>query len=139
MYLVLLAALVVLFLRYLGNPYAPSHTPAEFWRLSRLRPSNSTSIHALNNISVAVDGLWAPRIVHQTWKSHTLPPHQTLRWRAACQQLNPDYEFKMFDDDDLKKFTDKYYPELSGMLDALSGVCKYIFYYCSWLLLLFLF
>jgi mannosyltransferase OCH1-like enzyme len=63
-----------------------------------------------------------PKMVHQTWKSKSVPPHQTLRWRTACKELNPQYDFKMFDDDDLMTFTLKYYPKYGTVLQALKGV-----------------
>eukprot|EP00040_Diaphanoeca_grandis_P017479 m.91242 g.91242 ORF g.91242 m.91242 type:complete len:366 (+) comp26452_c3_seq2:517-1614(+) len=38
-----------------------------------------------------------PRIVHQTWKSHTLYPAQR-QWRENCVKLNPEWEFRIWND-----------------------------------------
>ncbi|KAF8974460.1 hypothetical protein BDZ97DRAFT_1773692 [Flammula alnicola] len=49
-----------------------------------------------------------PRILHQTWKSETLPP----RWRGisqACRDMMPDYEYKLWTDAGSREFIAKHY------------------------------
>lgn len=110
--------------RYFENPDMLILSSEEFWRQSRLR--NVSNMHHNNASSVVKPNeTLFPLIVHQTWKSKSIPPHQTLRWREGCKKLNPQYEFKMFDDDDLIAFTLKYYPQYGSFLQALHGICKY--------------
>ncbi|KAF8165248.1 glycosyltransferase family 32 protein, partial [Crassisporium funariophilum] len=49
------------------------------------------------------------RIIHQTWKSETLPP----RWRGisqACRDMMPDYEYKLWTDAGSREFIAEHYP-----------------------------
>ena len=120
-YIVTFIIVTMLILRYFRNPALIATTSEEFWLQSRIRSYNRTMLHA--NITKDKRDFF-PQIVHQTWKSKSLPPHQTLRWRSACKKLNPTHEFKMFDDDDLMAFTLKYYPMYGTILQSLQGVCK---------------
>lgn len=63
-----------------------------------------------------------PRIIHQTWKTGASPPAETTRWREGCQALNREYEFRMYDDDDLLAFTEQHYPEYLALFKSLRGV-----------------
>jgi len=63
-----------------------------------------------------------PRIIHQTWKTGSSPPAETVRWRQGCMALNRDYEFRMYDDDELLEFTTKHYPEYLPLFKSLHGV-----------------
>lgn len=63
-----------------------------------------------------------PRMIHQTWKTGSSPPAETIRWRQGCKEVNRDYEFRMYDDDDLLAFTVKYYPEYLPLFRSLHGV-----------------
>ena len=67
-----------------------------------------------------------PRIIHQTWKTGTDPPHETVRWREGCRAINPEYEFRMYNDDELLAFVKTYYVEYLPLFNSLHGVCKYI-------------
>ncbi|KAI0638121.1 nucleotide-diphospho-sugar transferase [Trametes polyzona] len=55
-----------------------------------------------------------PRIIHQTWKSETLPP----RWAKIskeCRDMMPDYEYKLWTDASAREFIAEHY---SWYLDA---------------------
>ncbi|ORY69293.1 hypothetical protein BCR35DRAFT_308092 [Leucosporidium creatinivorum] len=50
-----------------------------------------------------------PKIIHQTWKTDTLPE----RWdnvRKQCMELHPDYEYKLWSDESSREFIAKEYP-----------------------------
>ncbi|KAL4076086.1 glycosyltransferase family 32 protein [Scleroderma citrinum] len=50
-----------------------------------------------------------PRILHQTWKSETLPP----RWKGvsqACRDMMPDYEYMLWTDASSREFIADHYP-----------------------------
>ncbi|EIW82097.1 glycosyltransferase family 32 protein [Coniophora puteana RWD-64-598 SS2] len=50
-----------------------------------------------------------PRIIHQTWKSETLPP----RWKTiseACRDMMPDYEYMLWTDASSREFIAEHYP-----------------------------
>ncbi|KAK0206408.1 glycosyltransferase family 32 protein [Desarmillaria ectypa] len=50
-----------------------------------------------------------PRILHQTWRTETLPE----KWRPVsqeCRDLMPDYEYMLWTDDSSRDFISEYYP-----------------------------
>lgn len=124
-YLTIFFCLLLLTVRYALNSELQTISSEEFWRQSRIRAYNHTSSHHHAAAhSKDQTGYLLPKLVHQTWKSKSVPPHQTLRWRTGCKALNPHYEFNMFDDDDLMSFTLKHYPKYGTVLQELTGVCK---------------
>ena len=52
------------------------------------------------------------RIIHQTWKSHTLYPAQA-QWQENCRRLNPGWEFRLYDDDENAALVRDHFPELA--------------------------
>ncbi len=105
---------VVLIIMYASVPTSETVMPHNYIKTKRISAN-----HSLHN-----DLLQFPSIVHHTWKTGSAPPAETVRWRDGCKRLNPDFQFKMYDDDDLYKFTEKHYPEYFPLFKALSGVCK---------------
>ena len=74
-----------------------------------------------NNFSINI-----PRIVHHTWKGASLSlPSELTRWKKGCIKLNPDYEFRMYNDQDLLTFAKQHYPRYFSMFQTLHGVCKF--------------
>ena len=63
-----------------------------------------------------------PKVIHQMWKSGVKPPPETVRWRHGCMNLNPDYNFHMYDDEDLVAFVENEYPKYLPLFRALNGV-----------------
>ncbi|KAL1946871.1 hypothetical protein VTO73DRAFT_14975 [Trametes versicolor] len=58
-----------------------------------------------------------PRIIHQTWKSETLPP----RWAnisQECRDMNPDYQYVLWTDASAREFIAQHY---SWYLDTFDG------------------
>ncbi|KAF9569305.1 hypothetical protein CPC08DRAFT_623878 [Agrocybe pediades] len=58
-----------------------------------------------------------PRIIHQTWKSETLPP----KWRGisqACKDMMPDYEYKLWTDAGSREFIAEHYPWFLDTFDS---------------------
>ncbi|KAL0949438.1 hypothetical protein HGRIS_009496 [Hohenbuehelia grisea] len=50
-----------------------------------------------------------PRILHQTWKTDTLP----AKWKdisQACRDMMPDYEYKLWTDENSRRFIQEQYP-----------------------------
>jgi inositol phosphorylceramide mannosyltransferase catalytic subunit len=57
-----------------------------------------------------------PKIVHQTWKSKSVPsPYR--EWRQECIDLNPDWEFKIWTDDDNRELVRLHYPSFLTTYD----------------------
>ncbi|KAF6754504.1 MIPC synthase, partial [Ephemerocybe angulata] len=55
------------------------------------------------------DGERIPRILHQTWKTDTLPD----RWQPIsqeCREMMPDYEYMLWTDDSSRAFIAEHYP-----------------------------
>ena len=44
-----------------------------------------------------------PKIIHQTWKNENIP-YNTFKkeWIDSWTQLNPNWEYKMWTDDDIR-------------------------------------
>jgi len=49
-----------------------------------------------------------PKVIYQTWKTKNLP-ESCFRIRQNIQSLNPEYEMKLFDDDDMRQFIQSYF------------------------------
>lgn len=50
-----------------------------------------------------------PKIIHQTWKNENIPE----KWKLAqqsCRDMHPDYEYRLWTDDDAIQFIKSYYP-----------------------------
>ncbi|MBT9369617.1 glycosyltransferase [Rhizobium sp. CSW-27] len=59
-----------------------------------------------------------PRIIHQTWKTHPVPPDKgdTGSW----QRLNPDWDYRFWDDAALRQFMAAEFPDLLPLFDGYS-------------------
>ncbi|THV08433.1 hypothetical protein K435DRAFT_959002 [Dendrothele bispora CBS 962.96] len=58
-----------------------------------------------------------PRILHQTWRTETLPP----RWKTVsqeCRDMMPDYDYKLWTDESSRTFIEEHYP---WFLDTFDG------------------
>ena len=50
-----------------------------------------------------------PKIIHQTWKTKQIPSVYDLRWIDSWKKYNPDWEYKLWTDEDLRNLVkDKY-------------------------------
>ncbi|KQI71378.1 hypothetical protein AN191_13305 [Loktanella sp. 5RATIMAR09] len=54
-----------------------------------------------------------PKIIHQTWRDHNLPVPKA--WPESWKRLNPDWEYRLWTDDDLLAFVQRNYPELETL------------------------
>jgi mannosyltransferase OCH1-like enzyme len=51
-----------------------------------------------------------PKVIYQTWKSKDIPPNiRKVQERMLAK--NPGYEIRFFDDDDIDRFMQQYFPE----------------------------
>jgi glycosyltransferase involved in cell wall biosynthesis len=53
-----------------------------------------------------------PKIIHQTWKTSEISDPFLKRLQCSWIELNPDFEYRFWTDDDLKKFVQEKYPSL---------------------------
>nr|VWO95196.1 ATP-binding multidrug cassette transporter [Ganoderma boninense] len=58
-----------------------------------------------------------PRIIHQTWKSETLPPNWA-NLSQGCREMMPDYEYMLWTDASAREFIAQHY---SWFLDTFDG------------------
>lgn len=63
-----------------------------------------------------------PKIIHQTYKFNDLPHHFRV-WREECMKLNPDWQFKLWTDEDNLRLVEEHYPH---MLELYNGYDKFI-------------
>mmetsp|Transcript_27782 Transcript_27782/g.58700 ORF Transcript_27782/g.58700 Transcript_27782/m.58700 type:complete len:355 (+) Transcript_27782:147-1211(+) len=75
----------------------------------------NTTGNATRNATIAIATEWRegkiPKIVHQEWKSRELPPNFKV-WNDECIAQNPDWEFRLWTDDDNLKLVEEHYPQL---------------------------
>lgn len=54
-----------------------------------------------------------PKIIHQTWRDHNLPVPKA--WPESWKRHNPDWEYRLWTDDDLLALVQTNYPELESL------------------------
>ncbi len=59
-----------------------------------------------------------PAILHQTWKSKTQLPESFRHWRASFLELNPGFEFPLYDDADNRALLAQVFPQLLPLYDS---------------------
>ncbi|WFD40000.1 uncharacterized protein MJAP1_002982 [Malassezia japonica] len=58
-----------------------------------------------------------PRIIHQTWKTETLPPHWA-KTRAECAAMMPDYQYMLWSDKSSRELIAADYPWFLPVFDS---------------------
>jgi mannosyltransferase OCH1-like enzyme len=69
--------------------------------------------------------VFIPKIVHQTYKTRDLPSNYR-EWRQSCIDLNPDWEFKIWTDDDNQNLVQMHYPHLLSIYNNYDRKIKKI-------------
>jgi len=59
-----------------------------------------------------------PRIIHQTWKSARLPP-KFARYQETWTRLNPDCDYRFYDDAACAELVHREFPDLVDLYDSL--------------------
>mmetsp|Transcript_27338 Transcript_27338/g.57718 ORF Transcript_27338/g.57718 Transcript_27338/m.57718 type:complete len:320 (+) Transcript_27338:52-1011(+) len=66
-----------------------------------------------------------PRIVHQTYKSTSLPPN-FQSWRDECIAQNPTWEFRIWTDEDNLRLVQEHYPHFLALYEGYDSNIKRI-------------
>ncbi|KAG8828119.1 hypothetical protein FRC19_009203 [Serendipita sp. 401] len=92
------------------SPHRPSEDPNKWARI----------ISATDLMDMVAEGKSpSPRIMHQSWKDHTLPDH-FKRWSKAWRQLlDETWVYVLWTDADNRKLVETYYPEYLKAYDLL--------------------
>jgi len=61
-----------------------------------------------------------PKIIHQTWKTHTLPP-QLAKYAKTCRDVNKTYKYILYDDNDLRNVILNNYPQYLEKYDSFDN------------------
>ena len=85
----------------------------------------TTNVGVSKNTVVGMSHIAIPKIIHQTYKSRTLPTDYKL-WREQCMTLNPTWTFKLWTDSDNREFVANVYPELLSLYDNYNANIKRI-------------
>jgi mannosyltransferase OCH1-like enzyme len=64
-----------------------------------------------------------PKIIHQTYKSNDLPHHFKV-WREECIRLNPEWEFKLWTDEDNLQLVEEHYPHMLELYNSYDWYIK---------------
>jgi hypothetical protein len=59
-----------------------------------------------------------PSIIHQTWKSTSAIPETFRPWIRSCLALNPDWEYWLWSDDDMRRLVSTAYPQYLELYDG---------------------
>lgn len=62
-----------------------------------------------------------PKIIHQTYHNKTLPP-EIQENIHLLKTMNPDWEHRIYDDDDITNYINTYYPELLSIYNKINPV-----------------
>jgi hypothetical protein len=108
---VVTAVVVVLYLHFIRNNRIPNY-----------HMSVTGEVHSI------------PRLCHQTWRSHVLPP-RIEELRATNKRRNPDVEFLLYDDSDVATFLTTHFPpdvtRAYSRIDSRLGAARADFFrYC---------
>lgn len=60
-----------------------------------------------------------PKIIHQTWKDHNIPEN-LVEYAESCKRVNPDYEYILHTDTDLRNIVKEYFPNYIKDYDNFS-------------------
>ena len=52
-----------------------------------------------------------PKVIHQTWKKKNVPKWARLPVKS-WKRLNPEFTYKLYNDEDMEKYVEKYYPKI---------------------------
>lgn len=58
-----------------------------------------------------------PKVIHQTWKDHQLPPDFD-KWSRTWKECLPDWEYKLHTDKENRNFVKEHFPELLETYDG---------------------
>lgn len=59
-----------------------------------------------------------PKIIHQTWKTATIPEGHWKDMNSLCTYMHPDWEFKLWTDEDARNFIATEFPEALENYDS---------------------
>lgn len=62
-----------------------------------------------------------PKIIHQTWKTSEIPSSQSHAV-ASWQDLNPDYDYHLYTDNEMDAYMRKHHPELIEAWNAMKAI-----------------
>ena len=86
--------------------------------------------------AASIDNPWQvrlPAMLHQTVKRKSRPHHRgstsssscdANRWSQQCHHVNHEFDFFLYDDDDLEGFVRQRYPQYYSLYRSLHGICK---------------
>ena len=61
-----------------------------------------------------------PKLLHQSWSTATLPA-KFEQWSLSCREMNPDFEWVLWTDEDNRKLVETYVPDFLPMYDELKS------------------
>jgi hypothetical protein len=60
-----------------------------------------------------------PKIIHQTWKTNNIP-EKCKKWVASWKEKNPDWEYRLWTDEDNRNLIKEYFPKFLKIYDSYS-------------------
>ena len=75
-----------------------------------------------------------PQIIHQTWKTNNIPT-KCQKWTESWKNIHPNYEYKLWTDNDNRELIKKHYPKFLRIYDSYgqgiyrADIARYIIIY----------
>lgn len=92
----------------------PSPRPGHIYRgRSSARTSADYDDARQNSAHVGI-----PRIIHQTWKTYDTIPNTFRTWIDSWIQLNPEWDYWFWTDDDIRALIASAYPDYLSLYDS---------------------
>lgn len=103
------------FVRYQHRPYTPSFT-LHSSAVSKARQISPTELMARPLSSAS----HMPKLLHQSWSSTALPA-KFEQWSLSCREMNSDFEWVLWTDDDNRLLVEKFAPQFLAKYDGLKS------------------
>jgi len=86
---------------------------AYIWRQNTIKSLDHSTISSLNNTKSLV-----PRIIHQTYRNIYSIPFKWQQASNSCRNINSDYKYKFWSDEEGRRLIEKEFPSLLLTFDS---------------------
>ena len=102
--------------------FHPGHNISSFtkYHASEVAQASILSPTDLMARPLSASQIQVPQLLHQSWSTATLPA-KFEHWSVSCREMNPDFEWVLWTDEDNRKLVEKYAPDLLLMYDELKS------------------
>lgn len=102
--------------------FQPGHNISSFtkYHASEVAQAPILSPTDLMARPLSASQIQVPKLLHQSWSTATLPA-KFEQWSVSCREMNPDFEWVLWTDEDNRELVEKYAPDFLLMYDELKS------------------